>query len=225
MGNHDNHRVATRLGVENVDSYNMLTAIFEGIQVTYNGEEIGQEDGEVTCEEGHDPQAIKNCSIFDQISRDFERTPFQWDSTVNAGFNDGAKPWLPVSKKANETNLALQNVAGIKSHYNVYLELQKMRRILNIVGFRDSGITYGVHKERILQYQRFYTLDNGEYVRYVLLANFSDEEETCYLYRPSDDDHEVAVASINSSRNIGYVLGKQELGFVVMLFSLAINSS
>lgn len=66
----------------------MFIQLLPGIAVTYNGEEFGQEDGEVTYEQGKDPSA-RNISIFESNSRDFERTPIQWDDTVNAGFNEG----------------------------------------------------------------------------------------------------------------------------------------
>ncbi|CAG9766597.1 unnamed protein product [Ceutorhynchus assimilis] len=128
-GNHDNHRVASRVGSKNVDAYNMLIAFLDGVTVTYMAEEIGQENGEVTCEEGQDPSAIGNCTTFAQVSRDFERTPFQWDSSVNAGFNQGTKPWLPVGSKYLETNLAAQ-VDDENSHYNIYKTMIGLKPLL-----------------------------------------------------------------------------------------------
>ncbi|XP_025831783.1 maltase A1-like [Agrilus planipennis] len=99
LGNHDRHRVATRQGVENVDGYNMLITLLPGIANTYNGEEIGMEDGEVTWEEGQDSIACQSArENFQSTSRDFQRTPFHWDSTVNAGFSTANKTWLPKKK-------------------------------------------------------------------------------------------------------------------------------
>lgn len=40
MGNHDNPRIASRLGAENVDIINMLLMSLPGIAVTYNASEI-----------------------------------------------------------------------------------------------------------------------------------------------------------------------------------------
>ncbi|KAJ8919510.1 hypothetical protein NQ315_002131 [Exocentrus adspersus] len=176
LGNHDNHRVATRLGKENVDGLNMLTAILPGVMVTYNGEEIGMEDGEVTCEQGHDPQAIKDCSTFDQTSRDFERTPFQWDGSTNAGFTNGT-PWLPVSTKSVEVNLAAQDSEGEPTHYNLYKELMEFRKNFQGDFTVDTSSPIKVN-ETVLQVTR--RVDNDEFI---LLFNVGDEEQSGDFYR------------------------------------------
>lgn len=126
LSNHDNHRGPTRLG--NVDGYNMLVTFLPGVAGVYYAEEIGQENGEVECEEGTDPKAVNNCETFHLITRDYERTPFQWDDTVNAGFNSGGRPWLPVGRKFRITNLASQNVPGLSSHYNIYKDMIKLKK-------------------------------------------------------------------------------------------------
>lgn len=127
MGNHDQTRAATKYGTENVDGMNMLASLLPGVQVTYNGEEIGMENGEVTWEEGQDPSACNGSpEDFPNVSRDFQRTPFHWDNTTNAGFNEGAKTWLPVSSKYLSNNLALQKTQQ-KTHYSVYKKLMELR--------------------------------------------------------------------------------------------------
>ncbi|KAL1494327.1 hypothetical protein ABEB36_009942 [Hypothenemus hampei] len=136
LGNHDQARVATRLGVENVDALNVLSALLPGVKVTYQGEEIGQENGEVACNQGYDPQAIKNCTTFNETSRDFERTPFQWDATENAGFSTNKTTWLPVSNKYNETNLAKQNVTDDPhTHYNIFKTIVGLKKELKNISF------------------------------------------------------------------------------------------
>lgn len=70
-----------------VDGINMLVTLMPGVSVTYYGEEIGMLDNEdITFEEGVDPQG---CNFppdqFKYRTRDFQRTPFQWDDSVNAG--------------------------------------------------------------------------------------------------------------------------------------------
>ena len=42
-GNHDNHRVASRIGAENVNLANALKLLLGGTSVTYYGEEIGMQ--------------------------------------------------------------------------------------------------------------------------------------------------------------------------------------
>lgn len=196
MGNHDNYRVATRLGKDNIDAFNMLLAFLPGIMVTYNGEEIGMENGEVTCEQGYDPQAIKNCSIFDEISRDFERTPYQWDSTKNAGFSTSNTTWLPVSKKYLETNLALEKKEGSTSHYGIYKSLLNFRRVF---AKNDIFDTFTVAKIRKNVLQVLRTRGKAEYI---YLCNFGDERLHVKFWKIAQL-YEVIVASRTSSYHEG----------------------
>ncbi|XP_060531299.1 maltase 2-like [Cylas formicarius] len=191
LGNHDNSRVATRLGVQNVDAFNMLAAFLPGIQVTYNGEEIGMEDGEVSCQQGYDPQATKNCTTFSEISRDFERTPFQWDTSSNAGFSEAESTWLPVSEKYLTNNLAAQNVTDLKSHYNLYKSLIRFRE--NFKNVSSDALSLLTLSDNVIQIVR--RTDDNVY-SYVFNAGNSVEEvqiwKTAGMYK-------VALASTNSS--------------------------
>lgn len=91
----------------------MIAHVLPGVAVTYNGEEIGMENGEVTWEEGQDPQACNGDEEdFDKNSRDFQRTPYQWDNTTSAGFSSNSSTWLPISSKYLENNLAKQKAEG-----------------------------------------------------------------------------------------------------------------
>lgn len=193
MGNHDNHRVASRLHSENVDAFNMLLAILPGVMVTYNGEEIGMEDGEVTCAQGHDPQAIKNCSIFGKVSRDFERTPYQWDNTSNAGFSIANKTWLPVSKKYLKTNLANQIERGDYSHYGIYKKILQFRKTFKAKSTEDT-LKVNKVKENILQISRI--RDDNEYV---YATNFGDSPTSWKL----SSTYEVVISSKESNYKPG----------------------
>jgi alpha-glucosidase len=110
-GNHDNSRVATRYGPAMVDAVNMLVTLLPGTGVTYNGEEIGMTD--LAMESPND-------------SRDPERTPFQWDDSISAGFSTSEDTWLPVNPNYKELNLAAQKLAN-QSHYHVYKQLVAAR--------------------------------------------------------------------------------------------------
>ena len=59
-------------------------------------------------------------------SRDNARTPYQWDSTANAGFSTG-KPWIKVNPKYTKINLEA-DLADENSIFAFYKELTKMRR-------------------------------------------------------------------------------------------------
>ncbi|XP_045524287.1 maltase A1-like [Pieris brassicae] len=129
-GNHDQSRLATRVGVDRVDAMNMLTLLLPGVAFTYQGEELGMTDGFITWEETQDPQA---CNTDDPInywknSRDPSRTPYHWDDSPNAGFSttDG-KTWLPVADNYKDVNLDAQLKAN-KSHYQFYKDVVTIRK-------------------------------------------------------------------------------------------------
>ncbi|KAF2889474.1 hypothetical protein ILUMI_16699, partial [Ignelater luminosus] len=196
LGNHDNHRVATRFGPERVDGMNMLNALLPGIMVTYNGEEIGQENGEVTYDEGEDPSACKApVEDFDKISRDFERTPFHWDDSVNAGFNEGAKPWLPVSEKYKTTNLAAQSVSGLESHYQIYKELLQIRQK---PAFVNGPLTIAALSENVIGFTR--EVANGD--SYLVLINIGSSQEPINLttFPSVKTNVKVVIGSVNSNK-------------------------
>lgn len=173
-----------------------------GIGVTYNGEEIGMENGEVTWEEGQDPSACNGKKEnFNKTSRDFERTPFHWDDSVNAGFNEGAKTWLPVSAKYHENNLAAQKADGVKSHFKIYQGLTALRK--------EDVLKYGnlkifVASDNVLVVSR----NLEEHKSYILVFNNANVGVSVDLNKtvPAFEkvtQFKVVVASIHSSRQKG----------------------
>jgi alpha-glucosidase len=86
LGNHDQHRVASRFTPELVDGLNFIAQLLPGVAVTYNGEEIGMENTYISFEECVDPQGVNaGPDGYLEKTRDLERTPFQWDDTTSAG--------------------------------------------------------------------------------------------------------------------------------------------
>nr|XP_022913421.1 maltase 1-like [Onthophagus taurus] len=156
LGTHDQHRVSTKLKSRvKANMMNMLISVLPGVMVTYNGEEIGMENGEVTFEQGKEPRGLaagpKN---FDRVSRDFERTPFHWDDSNNAGFTEsGVEPWLPVSKKYKENNLVKEKVtkASVYQNYKALLRLRQSSKAL-----RDgSWEIHSINKDGILVIRKY----------------------------------------------------------------------
>lgn len=173
----------------------MLVTLLPGVAVTYNGEEIGQEDGEVTFEQGADPSACKNESIFDAVSRDFERTPFHWDATANAGFSTTNKTWLPVSAKYLETNLAAQSQDGVASHYHVYQDLLKLRQE---AAFASGKLDVKALSDNTLAFTRTLTGSSG-YVVVFNLGNSSETVNLTYAFSSISTELEIEIASVNST--------------------------
>lgn len=198
MGNHDNHRVATRLGKNRVDGLNMLISLLPGVAVTYNGEEIGMEDGLVTWEEGKDPSACNGKpEDFNKTSRDFERTPFQWDDSVNAGFNEGAETWLPVSENYKTVNVAAQNKPNLNSHYNIYKKLRQLRK--------SDILINGDYEIVVATTNTLALLRNLNGKSLVLVFNLSDNDDAVDLTKVLSVPSELIaeVVSVQSEKKVG----------------------
>ncbi|XP_063702265.1 maltase A1-like [Culicoides brevitarsis] len=130
LGNHDQSRVASRYGKDLAEALAVLEMTLPGIAVIYNGEEIGMNDyREISWEDTQDPQACNtNSTYYQNVSRDPVRTPFHWDASTNAGFNEGNKPWLPMNPNFKEINLESQKNEE-KSTFKLYQNLIKLRKL------------------------------------------------------------------------------------------------
>lgn len=94
----------------------------------FQGEEIGMTDQWLSWNDTVDPAACNsNPSIYEQFSRDPERTPFQWNGEKNAGFSTADKTWLPVAENYREVNVE-QEKSAEKSHLKVYKSLKDIRK-------------------------------------------------------------------------------------------------
>lgn len=63
-----------------------LILLLPGVAVIYNGDEIGMEDTVLSWEDTKDNEACNaGKDNYLSKSRDYERTPFQWDNTTSAG--------------------------------------------------------------------------------------------------------------------------------------------
>ncbi|CAG9865477.1 unnamed protein product [Phyllotreta striolata] len=194
IGNHDNHRAASRVGERNVDAFNMLTAFLPGVMVTYNGEEMGMPDGEVTCAQGKDTSATKDCKTFNETSRDFERTPFQWDNTTYAGFSDH-QPFLPVGSSKSYININAENQTGVNSPYETYKKLMKFRKEhYSLASVRDA-VSLLQLSDGVMQIVR--QRDDGEFV---YLFNAGESKESVNFYSMANQEYKVLVSSTNSTR-------------------------
>ena len=139
--NHDNHRSGSRFGVKKSDMLAMLAMTLPGITVVYYGDEIGMVDKNLTYAETVD---VAGCVLgpdkYHLASRDPERTPFQWDSTTNAGFSTSKKTWLPVHENYKTLNLAAQKIAPI-SHYKVFKSMARIKKKLPVLKKGDVKVS------------------------------------------------------------------------------------
>jgi len=81
--NHDNFRTPTKFGPEMVPLFTALKLSLPGIEVTYYGSEIGMDNTYVRPDQAQDPNNSGAGKA--EETRDNERCPMQWDSSINAG--------------------------------------------------------------------------------------------------------------------------------------------
>ena len=113
LGNHDQPRVATRVGRPAAARAAMVALLtLRGVPFLYAGDELGLEDAEVPPDR-----------IVDPGGRDGTRAPIPWDDTPSGGW--AAEPWLPWPPDA-----AIRNVAAQRADATSMLHLT--RRLLTL---------------------------------------------------------------------------------------------
>ncbi|XP_022114736.2 maltase 2 [Pieris rapae] len=201
VGNHDNSRMATRYGSALVDGINMIVLLLPGVAVTYMDEEIGMVDGYVSWEDTVDPSG---CNTNDPVnyvksSRDPDRTPFQWNAELNAGFSTAAKTWLPVADGYEMLNVEAQKLAE-RSNLKVYQALADLR--LNAV-FRYGRYDSLALNSDVFAFKRWHNSET-----YVIVVNMRDTEHEVDLtyFENVTGDASVVVRSVHSPKNEGDIL-------------------
>ncbi|CAD7012858.1 maltase A3 [Ceratitis capitata] len=174
MGNHDQTRIAARLGKDRIDLINVLLKTLPGVSVTYQGEEIGMSDVWISWEETVDPQGCQsNPQEYERLTRDPVRTPFQWNDGHKAGFTEGQTTWLPIASDYTLVNVKRQR--GIaNSHLNVYKQLQILRDSKTL---REGEADIKAISEDVLGVKRFLA---GERT-YIVLLNLNNNLEAINL--------------------------------------------
>jgi alpha-glucosidase len=124
LGNHDQHRIASRIGAAQARVAAMLLLTLRGTPTMYNGDEIGMHDVEIPPELVQDPQELGVPGM--GLGRDPERTPMQWGNSPNAGFTTGT-PWLPLADDYARNNVAVER-NDPHSMLTLYKRLIALRR-------------------------------------------------------------------------------------------------
>jgi alpha-glucosidase len=130
LNNHDIPRSYDRYGdgQHNDEIAKLLATMLltlRGSPFLYYGEEIGMVTTEPkTIEEVRDPVGKRYWPV--RKGRDGERTPMQWDMSLQSGFTTG-QPWLKIPASARERNVAAQ-AADANSILNFYRQLIRLRR-------------------------------------------------------------------------------------------------
>ena len=189
MANHDNPRMVSKFGNDSAQyrepSSKLLSTFvltMRGTPFYYNGDELGMSNIRFDNIDDYNDVDTRNKYQFlkntggdlkafienkKQTSRDNGRTPFQWDSTINAGFTIG-KPWLKVNPNYITLNAAAQQ-SDSNSCLNYFRKLVALRK-------KTPALIYGAYRlydadnPRIFCYTR--TFDKE---KYFVVLNFSNE--------------------------------------------------
>jgi len=131
LGNHDNPRIATRVGSAQARVAAMLLLTLRGTPTLYYGDEIGMHDVPIPPDRVQDPFE-KNVPGMGH-GRDPERTPMQWSSAANAGFTTAA-PWLPIASDCSSRNVEIESADpnSILTLYRRLIELRRREQALSI---------------------------------------------------------------------------------------------
>uniref|UniRef100_A0A182Q8T6 alpha-glucosidase n=1 Tax=Anopheles farauti TaxID=69004 RepID=A0A182Q8T6_9DIPT len=195
LGNHDNSRIASRLGVARADLYNIALQTLPGIAVTYYGEEIAMVDQFITWENTIDPAACNaDPATYTLYSRDPVRTPFQWNNETNAGFSNASRTWLPVADGYRELNVAAQLQAP-RSHLKTFklLTAYRKRRLI-----AEGDFNLQVSGRDLVLYKR--TIDRVGYA--VIALNFGSQPVALSLDRVFPGTNERWLKVIASSLQV-----------------------
>ncbi|XP_050420932.1 maltase 2-like [Adelges cooleyi] len=198
LGNHDNSRIASRLDPMLVDGLHMIQLLLPGTAVTYYADELGVEDTYVRWDQTIDTAGLNvGPRRYEKFSRDPARSPFPWDDSINAGFSNGSKVWLPINPRYWRDNMMAQT--KFKSHLKTYKQLARLRQSPTFV--RGDLHVYAFSKW-VFGFSRSYY----DHPTYFVIINLGSEMETINLLNARNtlpDILKVKISSINS----GYVTG------------------
>jgi alpha-glucosidase len=170
LGNHDQPRLASRVGAKQARIAAMLLLTLRGTPTMYYGDELGMQDVPIAPDQVQDP-AEKN-EPGKGRGRDPERSPMLWVKAPNAGFTTpDATPWLPLESDWPTKNAAAQR-SDAKSMLTLYRRLLALRRQHDTL---HAGTIADVAAEgNVLRYVRK-SLPDGESTDFQVLLNLGTE--------------------------------------------------
>ncbi|MFT3891500.1 MAG: alpha-amylase family glycosyl hydrolase [Anaerolineales bacterium] len=180
LGNHDQHRLATRVGADQARVANMLLLTLRGTPTCYYGDELGMENVPIPAHKIQDPPAVNQPEIAHIVGRDPERTPMQWDDLVNAGF---AAPsvddlWLPLAPDYKEKNVVneLEDPRSFLNFYRKLVATRKASPALVVGDYRSLTTSPAATMDTCFVYER-----QAEGQRLIVALNFSGDEQKLSL--------------------------------------------
>ncbi len=163
LGNHDQSRIASRIGLPQARVAAMLLLTLRGTPTLYYGEEIGMTDVSIPRAEMVDPQGLGFPELYK--SRDPARTPMQWDTSPNSGFSAN-RPWLRLANDFDRVNVGKQknDPSSMLHFYRRLIELRRQEPALH------KGVYHPVYTDpQIIAYMR----ESGENDKFLIVLNLT----------------------------------------------------
>jgi alpha-glucosidase len=123
IGNHDQRRIATRVGTAQARVAAMLLLTLRGTPTLYYGDELGMQDVSIPGQRARDGWTRTEPGVG---GRDPQRTPMQWDASRHGGFTSG-EPWLPLAQDLEQTCVDSET-RDPRSMLSLYRQLIALRR-------------------------------------------------------------------------------------------------
>ncbi|MDP3495837.1 MAG: alpha-amylase family glycosyl hydrolase [Hyphomonadaceae bacterium] len=148
LGNHDRHRIASRVGRDQARAAAMLLLTLRGTPTLYQGDELGMTNGDIAPDQVRDPWELNMPGL--GLGRDPVRTPMLWDESPNAGFS-AASPWLPLNADWSARHAAGQadDPASILNLYRRLIALRRREPALSLGDYKALAAT-----DQVLAYER-----------------------------------------------------------------------
>ncbi len=168
VGNHDQPRVAARLGEAQARIAAMLLLTLRGTPTIYAGDEIGIPEVQIPPESVRDPLERYEPGQ----GRDPARTPMAWDASPHAGFG-AAEPWLPLHADWASRNVEVLDAdpRSILALHRRLIALRRAHAALRLGGYGAISA-----ERRIFVFERSLADD-----RVAIALNFGDRPETSDL--------------------------------------------
>lgn len=124
MESHDTDRISSKFGAETVQVFTALKLALPGIDITYYGSEIGMENTYVRADQvqdSYDSSGRRNVE-----SRDFARSPMQWNDMDNAGNNRAILFYITVRNRIDAKTYAFFTIRFHQSEKTVAARQSKL---------------------------------------------------------------------------------------------------
>jgi alpha-glucosidase len=209
LGNHDQHRVASRVGREQARVAQMLLLTLRGTPTSYYGDEIGMQNVNVPVHLIQDPQGKYSPAH----TRDPERSPMQWDASPNAGFTTPeATPWLPIADDYSTFNVAAEreDATSMLLLYRRLVELRRTMPALSVGSYRSVD----ARSDEVFAYVR----EHGPQ-RVLIVLNFGSTTQNLDFSSLSTSGQLLCTTNMDSdgNHNLGYLTVRPNEGMVIAI--------